>query len=239
MATTVGTLVMLRLEARQRKIVTLSGTGGSGTIAVVGGLSKTVTFATDLATTTKNFVTANKAAYLAAGVIVTSSGAKLAFTPKLLDQADIGTPTFTNVAPDLAGAISGFDQSTINLIGETATSLKSAQTMIETSSKLSGNNSTFKAGRIVRTISVSSIASTDTATTEYGHYDALQMQDQELPIDFVLTEYDDAGDVVPGALNIAGSTLMSNVTEDTPDNDKLTFALDLQINDDIDITVNA
>ena len=239
MATNIGTLVMLRLEARQREVITLTGGSGTATVTGVGGLSKLATYATSLTITAKNFVTSHAAAYLAVNVIVTCSLGKLVFKSKLLNSV-ITSPSIANASGDLAGTVVQVcpANTVINLIGETSTSLKSAQTMIETSSKLSGNNSRFKPGRINQTISVSSIASTDTATSEYGHDDALQAQSQALPIDFVLTEYDSDGDAVSGAINIAGTTLISNVNKDDPDNDKSTFSLDLQINDDISITVN-
>jgi hypothetical protein len=239
MATTIGTLVMLRLEARQREIITLSGGSGTATVSGVGGISKLATFATDLATTAKNFVTTHAAAYLAANIIVTASGGKLVFKPKLINTVMV-SPLIGNASGDLAGTVVQVcaANSTINLIGELSTSLKSAATMIEISSKLTGNQSKFKPGRINQSLSVSSIASTDTGTSEYGYDDALQAQDQQVPIVFVVTEYDSEGDPVADAINIAGTTLISNVSIDEPDNDKSTFSLNLQINDDISVTVN-
>jgi hypothetical protein len=238
--TNIGTLVLLRLEARQREIITLTGTAGTANVTAVGGLTKLATFATDLSTTAKNFVTTHAAAYLAVGVVVTCSGVKLCFKPTLLSVA-ITAPVITNVTSNLAGTVAhvNANNGTLNLMGETSTSLKSAQTMIKTSNKLNQNNASFKAGRVARTVSVSSIASTDTATTEYGHEDALAVQDQLVPVDFSITEYDSAGVLVPGAIIISGTTLLSNVSIENPDNDKTTFSLDLQITDDNLIGINA
>lgn len=238
--TNIGTLVLLRLEARQREVITLTGSSGTANVTGVGGLTKLATFATDLTTTAKNFVTSHAAAYLAAGVIVTCSGAKLCFKPTLLSVA-IVAPVITNVTSNIAGTVAhvNANNGVLNMIGETSTSLKSAQTMIETSNKLSKQKAAFKPGRVTRTISVSSLASTDTATTEYSHEDALQAQDQQVPVDFTLTEYDSLGVAVVGAINIAGFALLSNVSEENPDNEKLTFALDLQLTDEVSITVNA
>lgn len=234
----IGTLVFLRLEARQRAIVQLTGSSGTANVTGVGGLTKLATFATDLDTTAKNFVTAHKAAYLAVNVIVTCSGSKLCFKPTLLN-ATITDPEVTNVTSNLGGTLlfSNTALDPINLIGETSTSLKSAQTMIEVSSKMNPKYSKFKAGRITRSISVSSIGSTDTVNTEYGHEDALQAQNQQVPVNFVLTEYDENGDPVVGAIVISGTTLISNVSDENPDNDKKTFSLDLQITDDMTIDV--
>jgi hypothetical protein len=203
-------------------------------------LTKLATFTTDLTTSAANFVTSHAAAYLAVGVIVTCSGAQLCFKPTLLNTA-ITAPTITNASGNLAGTVAhvNANNGVLQCIGETSTSLKSAQTMIEVSSKKTQNNASFKAGRVTRTLSVSSIASTDTATTEYGHEDALQAQVQLVPVDFTLTEYDDQGVVAPGAIIISGSTLVSNVSLDNPDNDKTTFSLDLQISDEMTVDLNA
>lgn len=238
--TNIGTLVLLRLEARQREIITLTGTGGTANVTVVGGLTKLATFATDLTTTANNFVTSHAAAYLAVGIIVTCSGAKLCFKPTLLSVA-IVAPVITNVTSNLAGSVAHINANNgvLNLMGETSTSLKSAQTMIETSNKLSQQSASFKAGRVTRTVSVSSLASTDTATTEYGHEDALAVQEQQVPVDFSITEYDSAGVLVSGAIIISGTALLSNVSLENPDNDKTTFSLDLQITDDNLIGINA
>lgn len=238
--TEVGTLVLLKLEARQREIVTLTGTGGTANIAAVGGLTKLVTFTTDLTTSAKNFVTSWAAAYLAVNVIVTCSGAQLCFKPTLLSVA-ITAPTITNATDDLAGTVAhvNANNGVLSCIGETSTSLKSAQTMIETSSKASGVNATFAAGRITQTMSVSSIASTDTATSEYSHEDALAAQAQLVPVDFSVTEYDGNGDPATGAIIISGTTLISNVALENPDNEKTTFSLDLQITGDLTVDVNA
>lgn len=231
MATNIGTYVWLKLEARQREIITLTGTGGTANVTGVGGLTKLATFATDLATTAKNFVTSHAAAYLAVGVIVTHSDGKLCFKSTMLSTA-ITAPVITNVTTNLAGSVAhtNANNGILNMIGETSTSFKSAANMIDISSKQSGLNSQFKSARVTQTISVSSIASTDTATTGYGHEDALAAQVQQVPIDFSITEYED-GVAVSGSISITGTALLSNVTEDMPDNDKLTFSLDLQITD--------
>ena len=52
---------------------------------------------------------------------------------------------------------------TILVVGESSTSFKSAQNMIELSNKTSGNDAAFASGRITRTMSVSSLASTECA----------------------------------------------------------------------------
>lgn len=125
------------------------------------------------------------------------------------------------------------------LVGESSTSFKSAQTMIETSSKASGLDSDFEAGRINRTISVSSIASTDPAATGYGFEDAMAAQVLKTKIAFLLTAFTGAGNRVSGDVYIAGYAHISNVAWEVPDNDKMTFSCDLQVTEGIDVDLNA
>lgn len=127
------------------------------------------------------------------------------------------------------------------VVGESSTSFKSAQTMIETSNKLSGLDSDFEAGRINRTISVSSIASTDPQTTTYTFKAALEAQASGTAITFILTEYTDAtgATVTPSVSKISGNCLISNVSWEAPDNDKMTFSLDLQMTGAVTVGTNA
>jgi hypothetical protein len=119
----------------------------------------------------------------------------------------------------------------ILLVGESSVSFKSAQTMIETSSKISGLVATFQGGRITQTISVSGIASTDPSASTYGLKAALEAQVANEEIAFVITEYtDETGDTpFTGAIELTGNCLISNVSADFPDNDKASFSLDMQI----------
>lgn len=55
----------------QISTITLSGTNGTLSISGAGGLTKTVTFTTDIYTTAQNFVTVNAADYLAQGIVLT------------------------------------------------------------------------------------------------------------------------------------------------------------------------
>lgn len=125
------------------------------------------------------------------------------------------------------------------LIGESSTSFKSAQTMIEVSSKASGLNSDFEAGRINRTISVSSIASSDPSATGYGFEAALAAQVTGTKIAFLVTAFSGAGNRISGDTYIAGYAHISNVAWEVPDNDKMTFSCDLQVTEAVDIDVNA
>lgn len=89
--------------------ITLSGTGGTANVTAAGGLTKLATFDTDLATTAANFVTAHAAAYLAAGIVLTttSTGAtdgKLVFTDTVAGT-DFVSPVITNATTNLAGSV--------------------------------------------------------------------------------------------------------------------------------------
>jgi len=84
----------------QVNTITLTGTSGTATVAVKG-VSKVATFDTDLDTTHANFVAANAAAYLAAGLVLTGT-TTLVFTAL---HAGVGfdAGTVTNLTGDLAG----------------------------------------------------------------------------------------------------------------------------------------
>lgn len=94
--------------------INLTGTSGTANIAV-NGVDYLATFATDLATTEGNFVTAHAAAILAAtGTVVTYAGGLITFT----DAAE-GFPaiTVTNATTDLVGTVSALDFVTAASVG--------------------------------------------------------------------------------------------------------------------------
>lgn len=91
------------LNVKKVDTLTLTGTSGTGTI-LAGGVSKVAEFDTDLTTTAAAFVTANAAAYLAAGIVLTSSGADLIFTANVAGTP-FTSPTFTNISGTLAGTV--------------------------------------------------------------------------------------------------------------------------------------
>lgn len=91
-------------EFKQRDYILLSGTSGTATITETGGLTKTVTFDTNLETTASNFVTANATAYLAEGIVLTSDGDYIIFTSEE-SGTDFTSPTITNASGDLDGEV--------------------------------------------------------------------------------------------------------------------------------------
>jgi hypothetical protein len=109
-ATDVQRGVFQKAFVRRYDTLTLSGSttnGHSGTIVMPGSgvASATVTVSgTSLTTTAQAFVTANAAAYLLKGVVLTSSSADLIFTASSNASDYYGQPAFTNVSGTLAGA---------------------------------------------------------------------------------------------------------------------------------------
>ncbi len=82
--------------------VTLTGTSGTASITDAGGLTKTVTFNSDLTTTASDFVTSFAADYLAQGIVLTSSTVDLIFTANVAGTAFVH-PAIANVTGDLTG----------------------------------------------------------------------------------------------------------------------------------------
>lgn len=126
------------------------------------------------------------------------------------------------------------------LVGELSTSLSTAINLIEVSSKASARASNFEYGRIADTLSVSSIASTDGSATAVNWKTLHDAAVAGTKVAVVITEYDAPGGTpVLGAVNIAGSALIGNVTQDIPDNDRLTYSCDLTFDGAITKTVNS
>lgn len=110
----VGALITKQVDS-----MTLAGTTGTATVTGAGE-SDTITFNTDLATTVSDFVTANAAAYLAAGVTLTftSSGAAngvLVFTAVVGGTAFV-SPVLSAASDDLVGTVVN---TTANITGTT------------------------------------------------------------------------------------------------------------------------
>jgi hypothetical protein len=84
--------------------VSLTGTDGTAQISAIGGLVKVATFNTTLTLTASDFVTANAAAYLAVGIVLTSSVADLIFTSNVAGVSQT-VPTISNLTLTLAGTV--------------------------------------------------------------------------------------------------------------------------------------
>jgi len=88
----------------RKDTITLTGTGGTATI-VNNAISKVATYHTSPTVTASEFVTNNVAAYLASGVILTSSGAILSFVSTIAGVAFTGATTITNLTTNLSGVV--------------------------------------------------------------------------------------------------------------------------------------
>ena len=116
---------------------------------------------------------------------------------------------------------------TILLVGETSASMQSIVNLIDTSSKASGRASNFEYGRLVETVSVSSIMTTDASIGTHNWKTAQAAQVAATKVAIIISEYDSGGSLVSGAIKIEGTALISNCALEAPDNEKLTFGLDL------------
>jgi hypothetical protein len=99
-----GIKVAVAGSVKQKDTITVTGTSGTANVAVAGGLTKLATFASSLTVTCTNFAAAHVAAYLAVGIVLTSSGETI-----VMESVDAGQefahPTITNVSGDLAGSV--------------------------------------------------------------------------------------------------------------------------------------
>jgi len=117
------------------------------------------------------------------------------------------------------------------LVGQNSLSYSKVATMIEVSSKTSGNHAEFVSGRITDNLSVSGIASSSKEATKAGYWELNDAIEAGLPVSVIFTEYTTEAGTTPvvGAEKITVNALVSNLTWEAPDNDKLTFSCDLQI----------
>ncbi len=117
------------------------------------------------------------------------------------------------------------------LIGQNSMDYAKTSTMIETSSKTTGNHSTFESGRISETLAVGGLASTALEATQKGYWELNAAQEAGTPVDVTFTEYSsEAGTTeVSGKEKITVSCLVSNLSLSAPDNDNITFSCDFQV----------
>lgn len=125
------------------------------------------------------------------------------------------------------------------MVGELSTSMASVVNLIDVSSKASGRASNFEYGRLAETLSVSSIATTDAAigTENWKQSQAAEVAATKVAV--IISEYDSVGSLESGAIIITGTALISNVNLESPDNEKLTFSLDLTFDGATTVATNA
>lgn len=92
-------------QVKQKETLTITGQSGSAVITC-GGLTKTITFDTDVNTTVAAFQVANVAAFLAAGIVLTNDAADLIF-----EASAVGVPF---VAPLITAGTSDIDGTVVH-----------------------------------------------------------------------------------------------------------------------------
>lgn len=93
---------------KERDQVTLTGTSGTADITC-HAITRRATFHTSLTVTASDFVTAHAAAYLAAGVVVTSSAGVIIFTGALTSTRFTGSTSIAPVTTNLTGTVAAND----------------------------------------------------------------------------------------------------------------------------------
>jgi len=126
-----------------------------------------------------------------------------------------------------------------DLIGEVSGNLAAACNVIDVSSKASGNQTNVEYGRVSETGSFTSLASTDPAGTQFGYKEAKEAMYAKTKVEAVITEYDELGAEVVGSLKTTGNAVISNVSWDIPDDDRMTFSLDVSFDGKTVDTTNA
>ncbi len=116
---------------------------------------------------------------------------------------------------------------TIFMVGETSSNIASVVNVIDVSSKASNRTTNVEYGRVAETISVSSIASSDASIGTYNWKAAHAAIVAGEKVEVSLTEFTSAGVAVASAIMISGTAVISNVALDNPDNEKLTFSMDM------------
>lgn len=120
------------------------------------------------------------------------------------------------------------------LVGQNSLSYNKTATMIEISSKTSGNRSEFVSGRLNEIISVSGIAGTTKESTLAGYSELYDTIEAGAAVTVLFTEFTDKTGTTPvvGSETVSVSALISNLTWESPDNATNTFSCDLQITGD-------
>ena len=105
-------------ESIQVDIITLTGTSGTATITLAGGLTKTVTFNSDLHTTAIDFVNSFYADYIAQGIIISVVNDAILFTTTV-PGVTFTHPAIANASGDLTGTINNTTDAVIAWAGGT------------------------------------------------------------------------------------------------------------------------
>jgi len=104
LAGTVAHTTANRVAVKQVETISFTGTAGSIQIKTAGGLTKTMTFAQDLANTVAVFAATNAADYLAQAIVLNASGDVLTMTAETAGTG-FSAPTLSWAANNLAGTV--------------------------------------------------------------------------------------------------------------------------------------
>lgn len=117
------------------------------------------------------------------------------------------------------------------LVGQTSISSSLSATMIEVSNKLSGKHSQFEYGRINETLSVEAIGSSTKELVEKGYNELRAAMLSHTKVELIFTEFSDETGVtkVTGAEKYTYQALVSGLDSTFPDNDKITFTANFQV----------
>ena len=125
------------------------------------------------------------------------------------------------------------------LVGELANSRAVSANLIDVSSKASGRDTNVEYGRVAKTGSFSWIDTSTPSATDLTYVDLEELVDAGTKVTAFITNYDAAGDEVVGDYKVSGTILISNLTQDNPDNDKITGSADYQFDGPTVPTINA
>ena len=114
------------------------------------------------------------------------------------------------------------------LVGEVSASVGLTAGVIDVSSKASGRATNREYGRVAEQFTISSLASSDSALTTQNFQDLRSAAIAGTKLAVVITDFGSGTSPVSGAEKVAGNALVSDVTWDIPDNDRMTFSATFQ-----------
>jgi len=114
------------------------------------------------------------------------------------------------------------------LVGEVSASANLTSGIIDVSSKASGRVTNKEYGRYAETMTISSLASTDSTLTTTNFEDLMAAAIAGTKLAVEITDLGSGGVTpVAGSHKKTGNVLVSDVTWDVPDNDRMTFSATL------------
>lgn len=124
------------------------------------------------------------------------------------------------------------------LVGEMSNSRAVSANLIDVSSKSSGRDTNLEYGRVAKTGSFSFISSSTPSATELTFHDLEALIDAGTKVTAFITNYTSGGVEVIGDNKVSGFILISNLSQDNPDNDKISCSADYQFDGATTTSVN-